>query len=124
MRFEPNPVSTASPTAMPAIRATVTLADAMPNAVLPSASTAAEERGVTVSPKPTPKSDTPIRSVLKGESGTRPDSVTRPTAASPRPTRLRTTIPTTRSANPEARAPTAVASASEPSTRRCSSEPA
>ena len=41
MREVPNPVSTASPMAIPAMRATVTPALAMPNAVRPSASTAA-----------------------------------------------------------------------------------
>ena len=40
---------------MPIIRATVTIADAIPNAARPAASTAAVERGVTVSPKPKPK---------------------------------------------------------------------
>ena len=53
---DPNAVSAASPSAMPSMRATVTLADAIPNARSPSASTAAAERGVTVSPKPTPNS--------------------------------------------------------------------
>ena len=55
MIVEPNAVSAARPIAMPIIRATVTAADAAPNACLPSASTAAAERGVTVSPKPSPK---------------------------------------------------------------------
>ena len=45
----------ASPTAMPIIRATVTIADATPNARRPAASTAAVERGVTVSPNPKPE---------------------------------------------------------------------
>ena len=52
----PKAVRIASPTAMPTIRATVTAALAMPNAARPAASTAAVERGVTVSPKPSPKS--------------------------------------------------------------------
>ena len=43
------------PTAMPIIRATVTVAEAAPKAARPAASTAAVDRGVTVSPKPMPK---------------------------------------------------------------------
>src|SRR3970282_941452 len=41
--------------AIPIIRATVTVAEATPNAAWPRASTAAVERGVTVSPMPSPK---------------------------------------------------------------------
>ena len=40
---------------MPIIRATVTIALAIPNDSRPAVSTAAVERGVTVSPKPSPK---------------------------------------------------------------------
>jgi len=40
---------------MPIIRATVTVAEAAPNAARPAASTAAVDLGVTVSPKPIPK---------------------------------------------------------------------
>src|SRR4051794_13634643 len=54
MVVEPYAVRIASPTAIPIIRATVTVADAIPNARRPTASTAAVERGVTVSPKPAP----------------------------------------------------------------------
>ena len=54
MVVEPYAVRMARPTAMPSIRATVTTADAVPNARRPAASTAAVERGVTVSPKPNP----------------------------------------------------------------------
>ena len=39
---------------MPSIRATVTTAEAVPNARRPAASTAAVDRGVTVSPNPSP----------------------------------------------------------------------
>ena len=55
MVVEPYAVRIASPTAIPSIRATVTTAEATPKARRPAASTAAVERGVTVSPKPKPK---------------------------------------------------------------------
>jgi hypothetical protein len=42
------------PMAMPIIRATVTVADAAPNAARPADSTAAVDLGVTVNPKPMP----------------------------------------------------------------------
>src|SRR5438445_708446 len=45
----------ARPTAMPIMRATVTTAEAVPNARRPTASTAAAERAVTVRPNPSPK---------------------------------------------------------------------
>ena len=55
MVVEPYAVRTATPIAMPIIRATVTIALAIPNEARPAVSTAAVERGVTVSPKPAPK---------------------------------------------------------------------
>ena len=55
MVVEPYAVRIASPTAMPIIRATVTTDEAAPKARRPAASTAAVERGVTVSPKPKPE---------------------------------------------------------------------
>ena len=59
MRFEPRAVRAARPTPIPSIRATVTPAEATPKAFLPSASTAALDRAVTVNPKPRPKTDRP-----------------------------------------------------------------
>src|ERR1051325_4041720 len=56
MTVEPYAARIARPIAIPIIRATVTVADAAPNDERPADSTAAVERGVTVSPKPSPKS--------------------------------------------------------------------
>ena len=70
MVVEPYAVRIASPTAMPSIRATVTTAEAAPNERWPAASTAAVERGVTVSPNPNPKTPsaaaTAVRSRRRG----------------------------------------------------------
>ena len=66
MVVEPYEVRIARPTAIPSMRATVTTADAVPNARRPAASTAAVERGVTVSPKPSPKTPSPSATALAG----------------------------------------------------------
>src|SRR5215203_6812180 len=54
MVVEPYAVRMASPTAIPTIRATVTVDDATPYASRATDATAAVERGVTVSPNPAP----------------------------------------------------------------------
>ena len=106
------------------MRATVTTDEAAPNARRPAASTAAVERGVTVSPKPNPKT--------RQRAGDGRDAgVGRPRSPSPRarrcdnprPTSVATRSDTTRSAKPETRAPSAVAPARAPSASRWSPGP-
>jgi hypothetical protein len=75
---EPYAVSAAIPTAMPIIRATVTVAEAAPKAARPAASTAAVERGVTVSPNPKPKTAAEAANHSVWTSGLQDDIQTRP----------------------------------------------
>ena len=72
---------------MPSIRATVTTADAVPNARRPAASTAAVERGVTVSPKPKPYRPSASATVSRLVSGVQRDIASSPAMLSPIPTR-------------------------------------
>jgi len=83
MVVEPNAVSAAMPTAMPIIRATVTVADAAPNAARPAASTAAVDRGVTVSPNPKPKTAADAAKASVGAVGLHADIHTRPPRSAP-----------------------------------------
>ena len=77
------------PTAMPIMRATVTVAEAAPKAALPAASTAAVERGVTVKPKPIPKTAADMAKAFVGESGFHIDIHVSPPALTASPTRVR-----------------------------------
>ena len=108
---------------MPSIRATVTTAEAVPNGSPTGASTAAVERGVTVSPNPKPKTPSASATVSRLGRGVHADIRTRPTMLSPRPTSATRPSGTTRTTNPDASAPTAVAPASAPSASRWSSGP-
>ena len=73
---------------MPSMRATVTPADATPNALRPRASTAAVDRAVTVRPKPKPKSRQAADQHPSGDSTVAVDSHSRPPMLSASPTRL------------------------------------
>ena len=109
---------------MPIIRATVTVADAAPKRVRPTASTAAVLRGVTVSPKPRPKSPPAAATTGYVTSG-----VPRAHPGEPRDRRGEADRGHARAAtrgaraSPETSAPTAVAAASAPSASRWSSGP-
>ena len=85
MRCVPKPVSTASPMAMPAIRATVTPALAMPDMSWPRDSRAAVDRGVTVSPKPSPNRASAASSTGSCVAWSEVPSTTMPAVASSRP---------------------------------------
>ena len=123
MIVEPNAVSAARPIAMPIIRATVTAADAAPNAARPSASTAAAERGVTVSPKPRPKIASQAATSPIDVSGVHAAIRASAAMAAASPTSVVRRSPSARSASPETSAPAAVAAASDPSATRCRSGP-
>src|SRR5829696_1102160 len=123
MVVDPYAVRIARPTAMPTMRATVTVEDATPYASRPTASTAAVERGVTVSPNPAPKmpsasaaSSTDVWDVQRAIATRAPIDAARPTIVTILKLRTRT-------AKPDRRAPAAVAPASAPRARRCSSGP-
>src|SRR3989304_5253469 len=99
---------------MPSMRATVTVAEAAPNAAVPTASIAAVERVVTVRPNPNPKmamrpAISPT-SVADDQADIRTSAVTLKT----RPTTVTARGPRARGRNPEPRAPTAVAPARAP----------
>src|SRR3990170_2515338 len=119
MAVDPQAVRTASPTAMPIIRATITVDDATPYEPRPTASTAATERGVTDNPKPTPKTAMARAIVPISLDGTA-SAATAPTST---PTTATGHRPTERTTQPAANAPIAVAAASAPSTIRCSAGP-
>ena len=125
MVVEPYAVRIASPTAMPIIRATVTTDDAAPKARRPTASTAAVERGVTVSPNPSPNAASVERDRLdRGRPGDQRDIADeRRRRSAPARQRHQRGASRTRTAKPEPSAPTAVAPASAPSASRCSSGP-
>src|SRR5829696_4709240 len=123
MVVDPYAVRIARPTAMPTMRATVTVEDATPYASRPTASTAAVERGVTVSPNPAPKmpsasaaSSTDVTDVQRAIATRAPIDAARPAIVTILKLRTRT-------AKPDRRAPAAVAPASAPRARRCSSGP-
>ncbi len=120
---DPYAVRIASPTAIPIIRATVTTDDAAPKLRRPTASTAAVERGVTVSPNPSPKTASVSATDSTGVSGDQRDIATSPPMASARPMSVTARSERTRTANPEPSAPTAVAPASAPRASRCWSGP-
>ena len=108
---------------MPIMRETVTTAEATPNGRRPADSTAAVERGVTVSPKPKPKTPSAratcsmvIDAVHVDITSSAPALATRPTSVTSRKDRRRT-------AKPDTSAPTAVKPASAPSASRWSSGP-
>ena len=123
MVVEPYAVRIASPIAIPIIRATVTTDAAAPNARRPAASTAAVDRGVTVSPNPNPKTASEPATASIPVSGVHDAIAMRPAMLSARPTSVASRSDRTRSANPETSAPTAVAPASAPRARRWSSGP-
>ena len=117
----PYAVRTASPTAMPIIRATVTVAEAIPNAARPADSTAAVERGVTVRPKPRPKTATANAATGIDVAGVQPAIATRAPALAHQPgQRHEPEREIRRTAKPDTSAPTAVAAARAPSTTCCS----
>ena len=120
----PKAVRIASPTAMPTIRPTVTAALAVPNAARPAASTAAVERGVTVSPNPSPKRARVTATYSPLASAVSLASTTSPTIEAASPTIVTAVAPRRRIAKPETAAPSAIARASAPRTVRCSSGPA
>ncbi len=123
MVVEPYAVRIARPTAIPSIRATVTTADAVPNVRRPAASTAAVERGVTVSPKPSPYAPSASATVSRLVSAVQRDIASRPARLRTMPPSATSRIDTKRTRKPDTSAPTAVAPASEPSASRCSSGP-
>ena len=122
MIVEPKAVSAASPRAMPSIRATVTVAEAIPGP-LPRASTAAAERGVTVSPNPSPNRASHAATSPIPVSGVHAAIAASAAMAAARPTRVVTRSPSVRSASPETSAPPAVAAASDPRATRWRSGP-
>ena len=123
MTVEPNAVSAASPIAMPIMRATVTVADAMPKARSPRAATAAADRGVTVSPNPAPNSASQVATSPIGVAGVQAAIWTSATIDAASPISVVTRMPSARSTSPETSAPAAVAAASAPSASRCWSGP-
>ena len=123
MVVEPYAVRIASPTAIPIIRATVTTADATPNARRPAASTAAVERGVTVSPNPNPNAPSARATDSIGVPDRQVAIAANPATLIARPASVTSRSETTRTMKPEARAPSAVAPASAPRARRCWSGP-
>jgi len=108
---------------MPTMRATVTVADACPNAARPTASTAAVDRGVTVSPKPKPNSASPAAAVSMAVTGVQAAMRARAAADAPRPTTVTRRRGRMRTAKPDTSAPAAVARPSDPRAIRCSSGP-
>src|SRR4029079_621717 len=118
MVVDPYAVRIARPTAMPTIRATVTVEAAMPYSSRPTAATAAVERGVTVAPQPRPNTaqraaadPTGVEVVQRDIATSAPAEATSPMTVTRRSDRIRTM-------NPDASAPTAVAPASAPRARR------
>ena len=105
------------------MRATVTVDAAIPYASRPTAATAAVERGVTVAPKPIPNTASETAAAPIGVSIVQPDITTSATTDAARPASVTSRSDRTRTMNPDARAPIAVAPASAPSARRCSSGP-
>jgi hypothetical protein len=73
---------------MPIIRATVTVAAAAPKATRPAASTAAVDRGVTVNPKPIPKTAPEAAKAFVETVGLHVDIQASPPALTARPTRV------------------------------------
>ena len=110
---------------MPTIRATVTVDEAAPYASTGTDSTAAVERGVTVSPNPAPNRASDSAAASIGVAGVQPaistqrDGAARTQPADASPARSGSS----RTANPDSSAPSAVAPASAPSAIRCSSGP-
>src|SRR6476469_3431854 len=111
MVVEPYAVRIATPIAIPIIRATVTIALAIPNAARPALSTAAVLRGVTVSPNPNPKPPRTRATVPIVTAGVQPDISQSVAAQRISPARVTKRSDRTRTANPDRSAPTAVAPA-------------
>ncbi len=78
---------------------------------------------MTVAPKPRPKTASAIEAAPIGVSVVQRDMATRATTDAASPSSVTSRSETTRTMNPDARAPTAIAPASDPSARRCSSGP-
>ncbi len=123
MVVDPYAVRMARPTAIPTIRATVTIDDAWPYAAAPAASIAALERGVTVSPKPSPKVASAAATVPMGVAAVQVAIHRSPPTARAMPTSDTSRGPRPRTSQPETSAPTAVAPANAPSASRCWSGP-
>src|SRR6478735_11927702 len=86
MRVDPAAVRIDTPIAIPIIRATVTIALAIPNDARPADSTAAVLRGVTVRPNPSPKAPSTAATVTIATAGDQPDIRTSAPALSRSPT--------------------------------------
>src|ERR1035437_8683946 len=97
---DPYAVSAAMPMAMPIIRATVTVADAAPKAALPADSTAAVDRGVTVSPQPMPNTAPEAPNAFVGTSVVQVDIQTRPPTLTTSPTSVSNRSEMIRARNP------------------------
>ena len=108
---------------MPIIRATVTVADAMPKWARPTASTAAVERGVTVSPNPSPNTASAMAMSAVGVSVVHVDIRHNAPMLRPSPISVTQRSDRTRTTKPDTSAPTAIIPASAPSAIRCWSGP-
>src|SRR3954466_14458304 len=123
MVVEPYAVRIARPTAMPTIRATVTVEDAVPYDSTGTAETAAVDLGVTVRPNPAPNRARGSAAPAMVVSGVQAAMIHSPAIDATRPAIVTRRSDSSRTANPESSAPAAVAPASAPSASRCSSAP-
>src|SRR6476469_35928 len=98
MVVEPYAVRTATPIAIPIIRATVTIALAIPNEARPALSIAAVLRGVTVRPNPSPNPPRTAAAVEIVVAGVHPDISHSIAALSARPTNVTSRSDRTRTA--------------------------
>ncbi len=90
---------------MPTMRATVTVEEAIPYASRATDSTAAVDRGVTVSPKPAPNSASAPAADSIDVSAVQPAISTSPTIEAPSPTSVTMRSDRSRTANPDTSAP-------------------
>src|SRR5204863_7251547 len=102
---------------------TVTVADAIPKYRRPTASTAAVERGVTVSPNPNPNPPSATDTSSIEVAGDHVDIRHNAKVLMARPTSVTRRSDRSRTAKPATGAPIAVAPASAPSASRCWSGP-